>query len=88
MLQTLRQLDDLALPFHVKINLIVTFRCMIDGLLQIQEGSDYLKWQGIADPHAYEESYERYDSQCPFRLTNKMPGFGMTFLYTTPVHRF
>lgn len=52
--QALHQFDDLTLPLHVKIDFIITFRCMIDRFLQTQQRLDHLARQDIADPHADE----------------------------------
>jgi hypothetical protein len=56
--QTVDQIDNLALPLHVKLYFKISLGRVINCLFQAQEWLDDLARQDIADPNADEQGHD------------------------------
>ncbi|HEX4536942.1 MAG TPA: hypothetical protein VH140_08345, partial [Candidatus Acidoferrum sp.] len=56
--QNVHQIDNLALPLHVKLYFKISLGRVINRLLQAQKWLDDLARQDIADPNADEQGHD------------------------------
>src|SRR6202166_3057371 len=79
-----RQVHNFAFSLELKLDLIISRRCIIDSILKANQWFDYFARKRESNPNTEQEDNRRNNAQHPFGSMQKPLSLPVIFLYPLP----